>query len=368
MVVYIQPFLMFDTSHSLSGVTRNRNPAFFSEWIADGQMKTQAIFERGQVVIALLAGVVGQMQTDPHIHTDHQEGEHIADSGTCAQGQVFEEPAPFQLAARTLLIASQEPDVTTIHEEGGMQIAHDRESVFQVGFELDVSRPVDVGVWILLICIAITSGADTSDGKGPDAVGSTDVELLVVGRGAGIAITVDGSCHHAAYQMRLLTNGPIITGLQGSFDELGKGIAHPVLALFAERLACHGIDAVEQQTRLRHRHLPPPVMTTGGQGGIVVGIGEAHRGDKLILQTLLQGLVHIRDAVEDGCRTLQQVEGELEGRDGEMGSGRTLELVRRFPSKGQELEEAGPVHLIGIQPEGGAGRQLGIPMDPIGEE
>ena len=109
-------------------------------------------------------------------------------------------------------------------------------------------------------------------------------------------------------------------------------------------------------------------MTTGGERGIVVGIGEAHRGNKLILQTLLQGLVHIRDAVEDGCRTLQQVEGELEGRDGEMAGGRPLELIRGFPTKGQQLEEAGPVHLVGIEAEGGAGRQLGIPMDPIGEE
>ena len=124
------------------------------------------------------------------------------------------------------------------------------ERTFQIGFKLDVTCPVDVGIGVLLIHIAITSRTDAPDGKGPDAVGSTDIELLVVGRGTGVAVTVNGTCHHPAYQMGLLAHGPIIAGLQGSLDELGKGIAHPVLALFTEGLARQGIEAVKQKTRL----------------------------------------------------------------------------------------------------------------------
>ena len=57
---------------------------------------------------------------------------------------------------------------------------------------------------------------------------------------------------------------------------------------------------------------------------------------------------------------LEQVERQLERGDGMMRRGGRLELIRGVTTECQQLEETGPVHLVRIEAEGGAGREIHV--------
>ena len=109
-------------------------------------------------------------------------------------------------------------------------------------------------------------------------------------------------------------------------------------------------------------------MLFRGDGRVVVCIGITHSRDELVLQALLERLVGIGNAVELGGRALQKVERQLEWYDRVVRGRRGLEFERRFATKGQELEETGPVHLIRIDPERGARWVFVAELERHGEE
>ena len=69
-----------------------------------------------------------------------------------------------------------------------MQVAKDREAVFEVGLEFKITRTVDVSVFIVVAVLVVASGTDAADRKGTDAIRSADVELLVIRGGTGVAV------------------------------------------------------------------------------------------------------------------------------------------------------------------------------------
>ena len=76
-----------------------------------------------------------------------------------------------------------------------MQVAKDREAVFEVGLEFKITRTVDVSVFIVVAVLVVASGTDAADRKGTDAIRSADVELLVIRGGTGVAVAINSAGH-----------------------------------------------------------------------------------------------------------------------------------------------------------------------------
>ena len=66
-----------------------------------------------------------------------------------------------------------------------MQVAKDREAVFEVGLEFKITRTVDVSVFIVIAVLIVASGTDAADRKSTDAIRSADVELRRYKGGTG---------------------------------------------------------------------------------------------------------------------------------------------------------------------------------------
>ena len=56
-----------------------------SEWITDGKMITQTVLEFGHVVVTALSRVVGSMQSDAYVETQHKKVQIAADAEACAR-------------------------------------------------------------------------------------------------------------------------------------------------------------------------------------------------------------------------------------------------------------------------------------------
>ena len=275
------------------------------ERIADGEMVAHAFLEAGDVVVARLARLVGQVQADAHVETDDQEVHVVANAEARAQRQVFQEASGLEAAAGAVGIVAHQPDVAAVEEGGPTQVAHDGEAILQVGLELDVARAVDVGILVVVAALVVAARSDAADGEGAHTVGAADIELLVVRSGARVAIAIDGARHDAPHEVLLVAQEAGVARLGRSFYKLSEGVAEEVFALLGERLARDGIGRVHQQARLRDGALQEEVVAFAGDGRIVVGVGITHRRDKLVLQTLHQRLVAAGYAVELGRGALQ---------------------------------------------------------------
>ena len=119
---------------------------------------------------------------------------------------------------------------------------------------------------------------------------------------------------------------------------------------------------------MRDGALQPDVVSLAGDGRIVVGIGIAHRGDELILQTLHERLVVVGNAIKLHGRVLQQVIRQLERSHAMVTGGGGLKLIGGIPTEREHLEEASTVHLIRIEAEGGRSGEIQIPLAQSREE
>ena len=61
------------------------------EWIADGEMECVGSLEAGDVEVAGLPCVVGEVKGDAPVETDDEEAEVVAQADTCAQNEIVEE-------------------------------------------------------------------------------------------------------------------------------------------------------------------------------------------------------------------------------------------------------------------------------------
>ena len=116
-------------------------------------MEGQAILELGDVVIAALACVIGDMDayTQVGTHNDHRHVE--SQTHTSAQRQLIEEITHLELAAGTVIIILQQPDIAGIQEYSALEVAQNRETVLGIGFKLESSGLVIISVAITIFGI-----------------------------------------------------------------------------------------------------------------------------------------------------------------------------------------------------------------------
>ena len=155
-------------------------------------MQSHTVFEPGNVVITALAGVVGYVEGDTPVQTQHKEGEVVADTYTCAQRNAVEELAGIDIATGAGFVLAHEPYVAGV-EEGGtvevtaQEVGQDAETVLYVGLELDVARLVYIRVLRVGGRMEMP-WTDRTDGEGTNAVGSAHIELFVVGGDELVAV------------------------------------------------------------------------------------------------------------------------------------------------------------------------------------
>ena len=127
------------------------------------------------------------MDGNPQIQTNHQEGQIITDTYTCTQSQAFEKVTQGKLSSRTCRVISQQPDITGIEESRSIQVAENRETLFHIGFQFDITRLIHITI-LDILAGCITARAQRTDRKGTDAVGTSDIELFTIRSHALIAI------------------------------------------------------------------------------------------------------------------------------------------------------------------------------------
>ena len=148
-----------------------------------------------------------------------------------------------------MIVVTDQPDITGIDKSRPVQVAQDRETVFEIGFELQVAGLIQITVCILFLR-TIAARTNRTDRESTQAVRPTNIELLVVRRYAGISVTIDSSRHHTADQVLVMTDLIIVTDLRRSFHELGEFIPQQMLSFLIEFLSGNSITGSQQVTRL----------------------------------------------------------------------------------------------------------------------
>ena len=120
------------------------------ERIPDGQVESETVLETGNVVVALLVRVrIGGVQADAEVGADDQVTDVVAQSEACSQRDVVQEAFPFEFGSGTFGVFLQQPDVSGVEEDGSVEPPHDAEAVFDVGFQFEVARLVEVAVAVV---------------------------------------------------------------------------------------------------------------------------------------------------------------------------------------------------------------------------
>lgn len=215
-----------------------------SEGIAYGQMEGDCIFEAAKVEIGGLACIVGGMDSDTQVETKDEVFEIVAKAETCAYGQILEEAAGGELAAGMGVIAVHEPDIAGIDEEGTLQFVDDGESVLGIEFQFHVARLVEIGASPR--GVLITARADAAHGKGPDAVGSANVEEFAVGCIVGVAEGPDSSQLHTGGDGGFLAQVKGVLEGEEEFEELGIGGEKEFFVFLVVVEAQEGVGEIEE--------------------------------------------------------------------------------------------------------------------------
>ena len=80
------------------------------------------------------------MEADSAIYPHDDELQIVAQSHSRTEREVLQETAPLQLAAGTVRVFVNQPNIAGIEESGPLQIPKNREAVLQVGFKFQVAR------------------------------------------------------------------------------------------------------------------------------------------------------------------------------------------------------------------------------------
>lgn len=89
----------------------------------------------------------------------------VAQSEACSQRDVVQEAFPFEFGSGTFGVFLQQPDVSGVEEDGSVEPPHDAEAVFDVGFQFEVARLVEVAV-------AVVRGGGSCPGRATDGEGA----------------------------------------------------------------------------------------------------------------------------------------------------------------------------------------------------
>ena len=129
-----------------------------------------------------------------------------------------------------------------------MQRAEYRETVFEVGLELECTGLVEIVLGGAFGCM-VAARAYAADCKCAYGVGSAYIELLGIGHLRGVAVGMGGSCGDSADKPVVACEAAVIHHLCGAFDKLREGGAEEFL--FAV-LAAEFIYAPEHIAGLLH--------------------------------------------------------------------------------------------------------------------
>ena len=188
------------------------------EGVADGQVESQGVAERGHVVVASAAGVPRGVDADAEVGADHEHADVEAQTGSGAEGKVAQERAGAQCAAGTLRIRLEQPHIAGIEEYGAVERAEDREAV--LGVELDLKRTglVEVAVgggWRM-----IATRTDGTYRESAYGVGATHPELLTVGYLRGITVSMRSAYSRTAHEPVVAKQTVAVDQLRGCLDKL----------------------------------------------------------------------------------------------------------------------------------------------------
>ena len=164
-----------------------------------------------------------------------------------------------------------------------MQVFDHAETVFDICFQFNIARLVDVGIGIVYIGTE-TSGTDTPNRKCPDAVSPTDVELFAVGGDCGIAVAVDETAHQPHGKPLIPVYFMSHSYFAGKFDKLGIRITQDRFP-FRKALPRQGVYSRKNIPCGGDTAFPPQLVFPLFNHCIVVGVGIAHSRNELILQT-----------------------------------------------------------------------------------
>ena len=134
------------------------------------------------------------MQTNADIKTENKEIEVVTQTGSRANRNVLE-VVHGELTSRALGVLTQKPHVSGIKEDGAVERPEKTGTKFGIGFELKVTRLVDVS--ILTIVATVASRTDGAHGEGTHAVGAADIKLVGIRRSSTVAIAIDGAGEEA---------------------------------------------------------------------------------------------------------------------------------------------------------------------------
>lgn len=138
------------------------------------------IFEEGtgNIIISASFRIIGQMQRNTEVKTEHKNIHVVTDAYACPQGYLFRESFQTKLRIRTCLVLAQQPDVTRIQESSSPNALEDTETILYVRFETE--RTCLVEIRILAVFRVIATGTNTTHRKSTDTVGTTNVELFTI--------------------------------------------------------------------------------------------------------------------------------------------------------------------------------------------
>lgn len=113
-------------------------------------MEGQAVFELGDVVVSALACIVGGMDANAQIGTNHDHAHVKSQTQTSAHSQLVEEFLHSQLAALALGVILEQPHIASVEKYGSVQVAQYREAVLPVVFKFESASLVIVAEIVFL--------------------------------------------------------------------------------------------------------------------------------------------------------------------------------------------------------------------------
>lgn len=285
------------------------------------------------------------MEGYAEIEAEYEELEVVAETETCAEGELVEQVLGTELASRVGVVGAEEPHVACVEEECAVEVADDVEPVFGVCLKLDVASLVEVCA--SACAVVVTARTYGSYSEGAYAVGSAHVEEFAVGGNGCVAVCPDDASLQTCNEAALFGEFEGVALFDRCFEELGVWAAEEFLVFHGEVLACGGHYCADEVTRLLDGCLEPLCAPKSWVGGVVIPVCVLHGWYELVFEADEECGVGCGYGVEPCRCALQFVECECEGCEGVGFVSCGLYLVACFCPEGEQAVVVGSVELVG---------------------
>ena len=179
-------------------------------------MQGLSVTKAAYIIESALSCVIGHMQTDTPVETEHKEIEVVTQADTRTQRHLTIEPV--ELKGRSIhsgigggipLVLLHGPHISSIEEDGTIQSIEQSGAVFKVPQQLHITVLEQIREASLLHRLEVTR-PDTSHGEGTDAVGASHTEHLAERCFSTVAIGIDHSSIEMSHQLRGTTQSPML--------------------------------------------------------------------------------------------------------------------------------------------------------------